>query len=138
MLPCSSWSSIIIIRLALVNKLVPCAWLLSGALEVWSLRLRLRFLCTLGGKKRRKKRGQAASTQYAESAEAKIVSRQQFVAMVVIWLANEGLLYFFLKQSLLMKVMSICHHLQLCLCYVCVCVCVCVCVYIGLCVCVCI
>src|SRR6218665_3462238 len=26
---------------ALVNKLVPCAWLLSGALEVWSLRLRL-------------------------------------------------------------------------------------------------
>src|SRR6218665_1254928 len=32
----------------LVNKLVPCAWLLSGALEVWSLRLRLRlrlFLC---------------------------------------------------------------------------------------------
>src|SRR6218665_2324558 len=28
---------------ALVNKLVPCAWLLSGALEVWSLRLRLRL-----------------------------------------------------------------------------------------------
>src|SRR6218665_922557 len=28
---------------ALVNKLVPCAWLLSGALEVWSLRLRLRW-----------------------------------------------------------------------------------------------
>src|SRR6218665_483336 len=26
---------------ALVKKLVPCAWLLSGALEVWSLRLRL-------------------------------------------------------------------------------------------------
>jgi len=26
-----------------VNKLVPCAWLLSGALEVWSLRLRLRL-----------------------------------------------------------------------------------------------
>jgi len=26
-----------------VNKLVPCAWLLSGALEVWSLRLRLRW-----------------------------------------------------------------------------------------------
>ena len=24
-----------------MNKLVPCAWLLSGALEVWSLRLRL-------------------------------------------------------------------------------------------------
>src|SRR6218665_2574675 len=28
---------------ALVNKLVPCTWLLSGALEVWSLRLRLRL-----------------------------------------------------------------------------------------------
>src|SRR6218665_332350 len=28
---------------ALVNKLVPCAWLLSGALEVW--RLQLRLLC---------------------------------------------------------------------------------------------
>ena len=26
---------------ALVNKLVPCAWLLSGALEVWRLRLRV-------------------------------------------------------------------------------------------------
>src|SRR5688572_23012970 len=26
---------------ALVNKLVPCAWLSSGALEVWRLRLRL-------------------------------------------------------------------------------------------------
>ena len=24
-----------------MNKLVPCAWLLSGALEVWSLRLRV-------------------------------------------------------------------------------------------------
>src|SRR6218665_2627252 len=31
---------------ALVNKLVPCAWLLSGALEVWSLRLRLRLRMT--------------------------------------------------------------------------------------------
>jgi len=28
---------------ALVNKLVPCAWLLSGALELWSSRLRLRI-----------------------------------------------------------------------------------------------
>jgi len=27
----------------IVNKLVPCAWLLSGALEVWSLRLQLRL-----------------------------------------------------------------------------------------------
>src|SRR6218665_1069615 len=27
---------------ALVNKLVPCAWILSGALEVWSLRIRIR------------------------------------------------------------------------------------------------
>ena len=26
------------IKAALVNKLVPCAWLLSGALEVWRLR----------------------------------------------------------------------------------------------------
>jgi len=29
-----------------VNKLVPCAWLLSGALDVWSLRLRLRLRIT--------------------------------------------------------------------------------------------
>ena len=29
---------------ALVKKLVRCAWLLSGALEVWRLRLRLRLL----------------------------------------------------------------------------------------------
>src|ERR1043165_9433531 len=28
---------------SLVNKLVPCAWLSSGALEVWRLRLRLRL-----------------------------------------------------------------------------------------------
>jgi len=28
---------------ALVNNLVPCAWLSSGALEIWRLRLRLRF-----------------------------------------------------------------------------------------------
>jgi len=26
---------------ALVNKLAPCAWLFSGDLEVWRLRLRL-------------------------------------------------------------------------------------------------
>jgi|SRR6218665_819728 len=39
----SGQSSITILSLhrhsALVNTLVPCAWLLSGALEVWSLRL---------------------------------------------------------------------------------------------------
>jgi len=28
---------------ALVNKLVPCAWFLSGTLEVWRLRLRLGY-----------------------------------------------------------------------------------------------
>ena len=26
-----------------MNKLVPCVWLLSGALEVWSLPLRLQY-----------------------------------------------------------------------------------------------
>src|SRR6218665_2173640 len=31
---------------ALVNNLVPCAWLLSGALEVWSLRLRYQMTAT--------------------------------------------------------------------------------------------
>jgi len=29
-----------------VNKLVPCAWLLSGALEVWSLRFTI-TLCRM-------------------------------------------------------------------------------------------
>jgi len=36
---------------ALVNKLVPCAWLSSGALEIWRLRLRLRLFVEVHGSK---------------------------------------------------------------------------------------